>query len=88
MSGGSMALMASVLTAPTATDALRRVAYVQRLVETTSVMAADSTATADSDAARAIALEAAADHQVVTAADVHAPLRPADRRSWPRRERR
>jgi soluble lytic murein transglycosylase-like protein len=70
MSGGSMALMASVLTAPTATDALRRVAYVQRLVETTSVMAADSTATADGDAARAVALEAAADHQVVTAADV------------------
>jgi membrane-bound lytic murein transglycosylase B len=70
MSGGSMALMASVLTAPTATDALRRVAYVQRLVETTSAMAADSTATADGDAAQAVALEAAADHQVVTAADV------------------
>lgn len=70
MSGGSMGLVASVLTAPTATDALRRVAYVQRLVASTSVLAVDSTATADSDAARAIALEAAADHEVVTAADV------------------
>ena len=70
MSGGSVALMASVLTAPNATDALRRVAYVQRLVETTSALAADSTATADGDAARAVALEAAADHEVVTAADV------------------
>jgi peptidoglycan hydrolase CwlO-like protein len=70
MSGGSMALVASVLSASTATDALRRVAYVQRLVDTTSVLAADSTATADTDAARAIALEAAADDEVVTAADV------------------
>jgi hypothetical protein len=70
MSGGSMALVASVLTASTATDALRRVAYVQRLVDTTSVLANDSTATAGTDAARAVALEAAADRQVVTAADV------------------
>jgi peptidoglycan hydrolase CwlO-like protein len=70
MSGGSVALMASVLTASSATDALRRVAYVQRLVETTSVLAADSTATADGDATRAVALESAADHEVVTAADV------------------
>jgi peptidoglycan hydrolase CwlO-like protein len=70
MSGGSMALVASVLTASTATDALRRVAYVQRLVDTTSAVAADSTATADTDAARAIALQTAADNKVVTAADV------------------
>jgi peptidoglycan hydrolase CwlO-like protein len=70
MSGGSVALFASVLTAPTATDALRRVAYVQRLVETTSFLANDSAATADGDAARATQLEAAADHEVVTAGDV------------------
>jgi phosphatidylglycerol:prolipoprotein diacylglycerol transferase len=42
MSGGSAALLASVLTSPNATDALRRVAYVQRLVETTTVLADDS----------------------------------------------
>jgi peptidoglycan hydrolase CwlO-like protein len=70
MSGGSVALFASVLTAPTATDALRRVAYVQRLVETTSILADDSATTADGDALRATQLEAAADHEVVTAADV------------------
>jgi len=70
MSGGSMALVASVLSASTATDALRRVAYVQRLVDTTSVLAVGSTATADSDAARAVALGVAADNQVVTAAEV------------------
>jgi peptidoglycan hydrolase CwlO-like protein len=70
ISGGSMALFASVLTAPTATDALLRVAYVQRLVETTSMVADGSAATAQGDAVRATQLEAAADHQVVTAADV------------------
>jgi Membrane-bound lytic murein transglycosylase B len=70
MSGGSMALFASVLTAPTATDALRRIAYVQRLVETTSILADDSAATAQGDAARATQLDAAADDQVVNAADV------------------
>lgn len=70
MSGGSVALFASVLSAPTATDALRRVAYVQRLVETTSILADGSAATAQGDATRATQLEAAADHQVVTAADV------------------
>jgi peptidoglycan hydrolase CwlO-like protein len=70
MSGGSAGLIASVLTAPTATDALRRVAYVQRLVQTTSLLADDSSAVAQGDAATASQLEAAADHQVVTAADV------------------
>jgi peptidoglycan hydrolase CwlO-like protein len=70
MSGGSVALFASVLSAPTATDALRRAAYVQRLVETTSILADDSATTAQGDASRATQLEAAADHQVVTAADV------------------
>jgi peptidoglycan hydrolase CwlO-like protein len=70
MSGGSVALMASVLTAPSATDALRRMAYVQRLVETTSVLADNSAATATSDAGRVTTLAAAADHEVVTAADV------------------
>ena len=70
MSGGSAALVASVLTAPTASDALRRVAYVQRLVETTSVLADDSAASAEADAALAVELEAAADNEVVTAADV------------------
>ena len=70
ISGGSMALFASVLTAPSATDALRRVAYVQRLVETTGILAGDSAATANGDAARATQLQAAADNEVVTAADV------------------
>jgi membrane-bound lytic murein transglycosylase B len=70
MSGGSAALVASVLTAPTATDALRRVAYVQRLVETTTVLADDSAALASADAATAIELEATSDNEVVTAADV------------------
>jgi peptidoglycan hydrolase CwlO-like protein len=70
MSGGSVALFASVLSAPTATDALRRVAYVQRLVETTSILADDSAAASAGDAARATELEATADHEVVTAADV------------------
>jgi membrane-bound lytic murein transglycosylase B len=70
ISGGSMALFASVLTAPSATDALRRIAYVQRLVETTTILADDSAAAAEGDAGRATQLEAAADHQVVNAADV------------------
>jgi peptidoglycan hydrolase CwlO-like protein len=70
MSGGSMALFASVLTAPSATDALRRIAYVQRLVETTSILAVGTATEADGDAARATQLAAAADHEVVTAADV------------------
>jgi peptidoglycan hydrolase CwlO-like protein len=70
MSGGSAALFMSVLSAPNATDALRRVAYVQRLVETTSVAADDSEATASSHAAQANQLETAADDEVLTAADV------------------
>ena len=43
---------------------------MQRLVETTSILADDSAATAQGDAARATELEAAADNEVVTAADV------------------
>jgi peptidoglycan hydrolase CwlO-like protein len=70
MSGGSVALVASVLTAPTAIDAMRRVAYVQRLVQTTSILAENAAATAQGDAALATRLDAAADREVVTAADV------------------
>lgn len=70
MSGGSAALAASVLSAPNATVAFRRVAYVQRLVQSTTVAArgAGTAATAALDAAAG--LEAQADRRVVTAADV------------------
>jgi transglycosylase-like protein with SLT domain len=70
MSGGSAALLAGVLSAPNASDALRRVAEVQRLVEGGTVVAADSTTVAQAAAARARALEQDSDRMVVTAADV------------------
>ncbi|MGZ4594638.1 MAG: hypothetical protein ACXV3C_12295, partial [Actinomycetes bacterium] len=41
MSGGSAALLAGVLSAPSASDALRRVADVQRLVEGGTAVATD-----------------------------------------------
>lgn len=70
MSGGSAVLLASVLDAGSATDALRRVAYVQRLVQSGSAEAAASarvTARLRSSAAR---LESRADSHVVTAMEV------------------
>lgn len=70
MSGGSIALYASVLDATSADDVMRRVAYVQRLVE---VGAADAQAGAASTASlrtRAHTLESGADAHVVTAAEV------------------
>jgi soluble lytic murein transglycosylase-like protein len=70
MSGGSSALLASVLSATNATDALRRVAYVQRLVQA-GELGAD--ASADQTAglrARAAALQLAAEASTTTAADV------------------
>ncbi len=70
MSGGSAALFASVLDASSVTDALRRVAYVQRIVQVGSAVAADSTSASTALAARADALETDVDAAVVTAAEV------------------
>jgi soluble lytic murein transglycosylase-like protein len=70
MAGGSSALLASVLGATGATDAMRRVAYVQRLVQTG---AADADASADHTVelrARADALQQAAEASTTTADDV------------------
>jgi hypothetical protein len=70
MAGGTSALVASVLSATDATDAMRRVAYVQRLVQ---IGSADSAASADNAAGlrdRAAALQRAADARTVTASDV------------------
>jgi soluble lytic murein transglycosylase-like protein len=70
MAGGPSALLASVLGAANASDALRRVAYVQRLVGS-----GDAGATASGDRtltlrARATALQAAAVASTTTVADV------------------
>jgi soluble lytic murein transglycosylase-like protein len=70
MSGGSSALIASVFGASTATDAFRRVAYVQRLVHTGATGAAASAETSAGLAARADALQLAAEASTTTAADV------------------
>jgi hypothetical protein len=70
IAGGSAALLASVLTAPDATDALRRVAYVQRLVSTGERAADGAAEAARTAAARAADLQAGTERRVVTAADV------------------
>ncbi len=70
MSGGTPALLVSVLGAGSATDALRRASYVQRLVRAGTSAA---TASADSGTAlrdRANALQLAAESATTTAADV------------------
>ncbi len=70
MSGGTPALVASVLGADSAGEALRRASYVQRLVRAGTSAA---TVSADSGAAlrdRAQALQRAADRATTTAADV------------------
>lgn len=70
MSGGSSALVASVLSASTATDALRRVSYVRRLVQAGETDAAASTDAAGALRDRAAALQRAAEQRTTTAADV------------------
>ncbi|MGH8969831.1 MAG: hypothetical protein ACRDV1_07760, partial [Actinomycetes bacterium] len=70
MSGGSLALYASVLDAGTPAEAIRRVTYVQRLVQTGAADAAERTLSSEALEERAGALEAGADAQVVTASEV------------------
>ena len=70
MSGGSAALYASVLNASSAADALRRVAYVQRIVQVGSAAAAVSRSSSAALLARAGALDVYADTAVVTAGEV------------------
>ena len=70
ISGGTSALVASVLTAADATDALRRVSYVQRLVGTGEVTADTSEAATLALRTRAASLQRAAEAGTVTAAQV------------------
>ena len=70
MSGGSSALVASVLTATSATDALRRVSYVRRLVSSGETVATDSSDAAGALRDRAAALQQAAEQRTTTASDV------------------
>jgi peptidoglycan hydrolase CwlO-like protein len=70
IAGGPTALLASVLTAPDATDALQRIAYVQRLVDSGNGRAEDTAGVARAADARAAALQAGTERRVVTAADV------------------
>jgi peptidoglycan hydrolase CwlO-like protein len=70
ISGGGLALYASVLDARSAADALRRVAYIQRLVQTGASAARQSAGTSTLVRARADRLERSADAQVTTAAEV------------------
>jgi peptidoglycan hydrolase CwlO-like protein len=70
MSGGSSALIASVLSASGPTDALRRIGYVQRLVQTGEAGAAASQDESAGLQARADALQRAAEESTTTAADV------------------
>ncbi len=72
MSGGPPALVVSVLSAGTATDALRRASYVRRLVRAGT---ADAVASADHGAGlrlRARSLQRAAERSTVTATEVEA----------------
>ena len=70
MAGGSAALYASVLDASSAADALRRVAYVQRIVQVGGAEAEDSSIASAALTVRAGALEADVEQAVVTAAEV------------------
>ena len=70
MSGGSSALIASVLSASGPTDALRRLGYVQRLVQTGEAGAATSLDASAGLQARADALMRAAEESTTTASDV------------------
>lgn len=70
ISGGSSALVASVLTASDATDALRRVSYVQRLVGAGELAAHTSEDQTVALRTRAASLQRAAEAGTVTAAEV------------------
>ena len=70
MTGGAAALYASVLDAGSASEAMQRVAYVQRLVAVGSAAARAGDAETAQLRDRADRLEAAADAQAVTAAQV------------------
>lgn len=70
MSGGGVALVASVLDAPSATEALHRLQYVDRLVTDQGGAAAGLRAAADQARADAAALEAESDQASSRAADV------------------
>ena len=70
MAGGSTALVASILSADGATDALRRVAYVQRLVSVGVADAAAGQARTEDLRARAAGLQQAAAARTTTVADV------------------
>ncbi len=70
MAGGSTALVASVLGADGATDALRRMAYVQRLVSVGMADAAAGQARTDDLRARAAELQEAAAATTTTVAEV------------------
>ena len=70
MAGGSAALYASVLDASSVSDAMRRVAYVQRIVMVGRADASDSHSASTALLSRAGTLEADVDAAVVTAAEV------------------
>ncbi len=70
MTGGTAALVASILDAPSAGEALRRVTYVQRLVAASSAAADEGQADTAALSARAAELETAADASSVRGADV------------------
>jgi soluble lytic murein transglycosylase-like protein len=70
MSGGTPALVASVLGAGSAGEALRRASYVQRLVRAGTSAATASSGTGAALQDRAEALQRAADRATTTAADV------------------
>ena len=70
MAGGSAALYASVLGASSVADAMRRVAYVQRIVQVGGADAADSRSASTTLLARAGALDTDVEGAVVTAAQV------------------
>lgn len=70
MTGGATALVASVLDAPSAGAALRRVAYVRRLVQHGTAVAGTGASETDRLRARAAELEASADRRTVRASDV------------------
>ena len=70
MAGGSAALYASVLDAASASDALRRVAYVQRIVDVGSAEVSTATSVSADLLAQAGTLESRTDSAVVTAAEV------------------
>jgi hypothetical protein len=70
MSGGSLALYASVLDATSAADALQRVAYIQRIVEVGTAAARVGHVSSNALRARAAALAAAVDNSVATVGEV------------------